>query len=528
MTDETRDERQSAEVIDLDRARKEAARRRRRSQDEVYELVARMNKTFAVVPEAGEVFVYRELPDPLRKGRWRLDKFTVPAFYKLLTHQKLIVEVADLNTPGKTRLKSQSHADIWFNHPDRRQCWGGTIFDPSGASNPKYYWQLWKGFAVTPVKNRQGWPKMQEHIYHVLAAGDRTVENYILNWAALMLQQPARQAEVALIFKGEDEGEGKYIFVKSLLKILGQHGLHLHHQDHLGGRFNAHLHQLVLLFIDEAFYAGDKKVEGFLKGIVSDDEIGVEPKNRDLFQAPNYLHIIMASNRDRIVHASKTSRRWAPFKVSDHRRGQRDYFAALAYEIDHGGAEAMLWDLLHRNISRFEVRDIPRTAELDEQRLLGFEILERWWMTVLERGFVYKSRFGAPSLDQWHDFHNNLLLAASHHQFCREIGWQHPATAIQVGRFMKSSGYRDTDRRSEQPIGERDFAPPGPAHHSAISDRDQPDLGLDKPPPTPDWRESLVIRRPRTHGYETLSLEEARATFKASQHDLPMPWDAVD
>jgi len=533
MTDETGDttrgERQSATIIDLDKARKEAERRRRRSQDQLDQLVEKLNQRFCVVPEGNEVFVFREQRDPLRKGHWQLNKFTFKAFRELLMNRRVVVDVSDPRHPGFTKQIVKTHAEIWLEHRDRRECPGGPIFDPTGnASN--YYWNLWRGFAVKPVKNRQGWLLMQDHIYHVLAAGDRKVNDYILNWSAHMLQHPERHGEVALIFRDDAEGLGKGLFVKALLAILGTHGFHLHHADQLRGQFNAYMHRLVLLYLDEAGWAGDRQLEGYLKGLVSDEEIGVQYKNKDTFQALNYLHIIISSNRDWAINASRTSRRWAPFRVSDHRRGDRAYFTALSHEIEHGGAEAMLYDLLRRDLSCFDVRDYPRTAELDNQRLLSLDIQPRWWMAVLLRGFVYKPKWGAPSLLDWHEFHTTQLLVESHRQFCKAIPHYYPATEVEIGKFMKETiGYRWTSRRAAEPIAELDTID---RFEASRRDERQPEFPIgttddERPASSPtDWREAAIIRKRRMNGYDCGSLEEARATFKAALGDLPMEWDA--
>jgi hypothetical protein len=555
MTDNTgRTQGPSAEIIDLAKAREEAERKRRRSLENVDKRVEAMNKRFCVVPEGHDTYVYREERDPLRKGRYRLNKFTFEGFRRLLSNEFITTEEPDLKKPGEMKKITRNVADVWLKHKNRRQCIRGPIFDPTGNA-PKDFWNLWKGFGVKEVKNHQGWRLMREHIYHVLAAGDSKVYDYILDWAALLLQHPEHQGDVALVFRGEDEGVGKGLFVKALIMMLGDHGFHLHHHDQLRNKFNGFMHQLVLLYIDEAFWAGDKQFEGYLKGIISDEELGIEYKNRDAFQARNYLHIMMSSNRPWVVQASFTSRRFAPFRVSAHRRGDHGYFKALAYELEHGGAEAMLYDLRRRDLSCFEVRDYPHTAELDDQRLQSLDLLPSWWMSVLDRGFVYQSKWGAPSLEGWPEFHSNPLLLASLHQWCDVRRRNQRASDVDIGRFMSGDeglGYgRAGEQRALSPIGERDWAERPSFSSGGRPDDRQPDLPIDPAgetasPPShedwrdlnegsepqavaslDDWRERAVIRKPRQHGYRMGTLEEARARFKAYTGDLPMPWDPI-
>src|SRR5262249_40791236 len=143
--------------------------------------------------------------------------------------------------PGLTKTVYKSEAEIWLQHKDRRECPGGPIFDPTGKIS-SYYWNLWKSFAVRPVKNRQGWSLLRDHLYRVIAAGNDRSADYIFKLAADMMQRPDKQGEVSAIFQGEEEGVGKGLFMKALLMMLGVHGLHLHHQDQIRSRFNDHLH----------------------------------------------------------------------------------------------------------------------------------------------------------------------------------------------------------------------------------------------------------------------------------------------
>ena len=60
---------------------------------------------------------------------------------------------------------------------------------------------------------------------------------------------------------------------------------------------------------------------------------------------------MIASNADSIVAADKGDRRWQVFQVADAKRGDRAYFAQIVGQLEQGGYEAMLHDLLHRDIS---------------------------------------------------------------------------------------------------------------------------------------------------------------------------------
>jgi hypothetical protein len=51
--------------------------------------------------------------------------------------------------------------------------------------------------------------------------------------------------------------------------LFGRHALTISNQKHLVGNFNAHLMDKAVLFVDEAYWAGDKSGEGVLKNTIT-------------------------------------------------------------------------------------------------------------------------------------------------------------------------------------------------------------------------------------------------------------------
>jgi hypothetical protein len=383
-TEAVRNDRAGADVLDFAEAKATAEKKRQKSQDDLDRLIERFNRKYAVVNDGGEMRVFWERSDPLRPGRYTLDRFAFADFHKMHQNRRLTKEVPDPKCPGKTKEVTLSIATWWLNDPRRREHLGGVVFDPT-AQVSRDHWNLWRGFGVAP--RRGSWRLLHQHLFEVLCSRERRDFEYLLNTTARLFQCPQLPAEVAVVLKG-DEGCGKGIVGRALYKIMGQHGLHISHPEHLRGKHNAHLRDCVYLFADEAFYAGDKQHESILKALISEDTLAIEPKNKNLVDVPNYLHMWMASNLDWVVPASLRARRWFIPKISDHRIGDREYFKALYREIDAGGLEAMLFELLHRDIGNFDPRTVPLTEPLAIQKLHSLDTLHRWWMTCLERGFI--------------------------------------------------------------------------------------------------------------------------------------------
>jgi len=271
----------------------------------------------------------------------------------------------------------------WLKWPHRRSFEGIDLIPDQPPSLPGGILNLWTGLAVQPMAGE--WNLMREHICKVLGAGERSYAEYILRWAAWAVQNPGKRAEVALVFRG-GKGSGKGTFANALRRIFGTHGLQLYSPKHLIGSFNGHLRSCLLLFADEAFWAGDKQGESVLKGMLTEPTIVIEQKGIDAIPWINRLHVIMAANSEWVVPASADERRFAVFDVSGDKIGCRDYFEAINAEMENGGLAAMLYDLLRCDLRGWHPRMVPQTAGLQAQKARSLPPIAEWWEHVLQQG----------------------------------------------------------------------------------------------------------------------------------------------
>jgi hypothetical protein len=361
------------------------------------------------------------------------------------------------------------------------------VFDPSGRAGADH-WNLWSGFSVDPKPG--DWSLMRAHIEDVICSGDQGHSEYLLNWLARLYQRPWEAGEVAVVLKGK-KGTGKGIFCNFIVRSWGQHGLRIGHAVHLTGKHNGHLRDCVLLFADEAFFAGNPEHERVLKGLVTDPFIAIEPKFRDVITAPNMLHIVMATNDDWAVPTSHDERRYFVLDVSDCRIRDMAYFDALARQMEAGGLAAMIHDLCARDISNFEVREVPQTEALAEQKALSLDSLDAWWRDVLNRGFVLQSRHGLEEFSVWYEFASTQLLMASYLQWCNKRHVNRPKDVTLLGKRMTEMYGLPNRPGKEEIIGEAE----------TIADREAP------------WR--AVMKKDRPRGYPVGCLSEARGRFTA-------------
>jgi Family of unknown function (DUF5906)/Primase C terminal 2 (PriCT-2) len=256
---------------------------------------------------------------------------------------------------------------------------GGPALLPGNALN------LWTGFGVEPKAGH--WDLMQEHIYHILASGDAELARYIFRFSAWAVQHPGERAEVALVFRG-GKGSGKGTFANALRTIFGAHGLHIYNSKHLVGAFNGHLRNCLLLFADEAFWAGDKQGESVLKGMLTERELFIEGKGLEAVAWKNRLHVIMAANAEWAVPASHDERRYVVCNVSGDRIGDEKYFKALHGQMMNGGLAAMLKALQRVELGDWHPRKVVLTQALQEQKERSLTPIATWWEEFLQRGIL--------------------------------------------------------------------------------------------------------------------------------------------
>jgi hypothetical protein len=147
-------------------------------------------------------------------------------------------------------------------------------------------------------------------------------------------------------------------------------------------------------FADEAVRPDDRSARSILKALLTERNLPMEGKGRDIVQMINYAKVIMASNDDWVVPAELDDRRFAVFRVSERRKQDASYFEALNEELKAGGLQAMLHDLLERPLGEWHPRmNIPQTAEKYFQKTASLTNLEKLFLDLLHQGVVPVKRW---------------------------------------------------------------------------------------------------------------------------------------
>jgi hypothetical protein len=411
------------------------------------EVVEKFNERHAVVLLETKTMVMTTTKN--KEGRDEFKYITTENFIKLHMNQFIKVGVTD---KGKDIVKN--HPTAWLEHWNRREFKDGVVFEPShyanGIETPATIYgnklNLWRGYSVEP---KQGdWQRIDTHIKDVICNCDVECVEYLYNWIARCLQYPEKTGQVAVALKGE-KGSGKGTVCNFINSIFGQHGLQITNAKHLVGHFNAHLADCCFLFADEAFFAGDRQHENILKTLITEPTVMIERKGIDATSQPNRLKIMMASNNDWIAPASKDERRYFVLDVLSEKIGNTDYFNALHRDINNPDIQAaFLFDMLRRDISKFNVSKVPDTTALKHQREQSLDSFGKYWIDVLQRGYIYQSQHGLDALHEWIDEPSVELIKRGYVQWCNtnKIDQHRIVSSKKYGSYL-TAWYGDKKRK---------------------------------------------------------------------------------
>lgn len=354
-----------------------ALRQIERAQEEAIDPWLRaLNEKHAVIDDiGGKCRIISTFFDPERQ-RGTISKQSFEDFRNRYRNKRVVV---GQDKEGNTIEKPVG--TWWVDHPQRRE-YERIVFVPGKEVENCY--NLWQGFSCDSLPGNRH-ERFLEHVKSNICSGNLDHYNYIVGWMARAVQEPNSPGEVAIVMRGK-RGTGKSKFAKVFGHLFGAHFLQVSNSKHLVGSFNAHLRDTVVLFGDEAFFAGDRQHEGVLKTLITEESVVIEAKGLDAETASNYVHLIVASNEDWIVPAGLDERRFMVIEVGEGQKQNHEYFAKMDEDMAAGGFENLLHFLLSYDLSNYQVRKVPQTRALQEQKLLSMSPDQQWFFDKLWDG----------------------------------------------------------------------------------------------------------------------------------------------
>jgi len=348
--------------------------------------VEEINRSYALVIFGGKAMVAKEQPYGPVNDRVQMMPFE--AMNSWFANRVTEIEGAD----GKVR--AVTWAKAWHQHRARRQYAGVEFFpNPDGVPNTPSYLNTWRGFSVTP--SREGsCARFKDHLRLNVCRENDEYYRYLFGWMAHLVQKPRERPGIALVMRGR-KGTGKTVVGEVLGSLFAPHYFPVDDARYLTGQFNMHMSSCLLLQADEAMWAGDKAAEGRLKGLLTSRIQMIEAKGVDPVRMENRVRVIMTSNEDWVVPATGDERRFFVLDVASYAEQNNEYFAEMFEELDNGGRERLLHELLSFDLAEFDIWRIPQTKALLDQKLRSLDPIDDFLFNRLWEGSLLHSH------DRW-------------------------------------------------------------------------------------------------------------------------------
>jgi Family of unknown function (DUF5906) len=331
-----------------------------------------LNSEFAVIIHGSKVFVMRHWMG--QDGQSKLIFLTARDFLFLQENNVVYLEDDD----GK--VKEVAVAKQWLKWKDRQE-YEEAYFEPCGPEYSKRY-NLWRGFSYTAKEGDCS--LFLAHIHDNICNGNKEYYEWVMAWLADLFQKPARKLGTSLVLRGP-MGIGKGVFASHIGKLLGKHYMPISQRSQLIGKFNSHMADKLLMFVDEGWWSDDSNYGvGVLRNLITEPEVTIEMKGKDAITLANFTRFIVAANEDWVVPVSgKDERRFSVLDVSADRQGDKAYFSAIRTQMHAGGYDALLHLLLNHKYAESLPGKILNTPALADNKMYSMPPELQWWHECL-------------------------------------------------------------------------------------------------------------------------------------------------
>jgi hypothetical protein len=391
------------------------------------QVVVELNKKHAAIC-LDQFYILTEKENPIFGGK----DFSLESKQSFINqYENKTVEMPN----GKAKTKS----DIWLKSPNRRE-YKGIVFDPTSQGNVNGYFNLWMGFNK---RSHSGDCSLYwKHIKENVCSNDPESYRFFRKWTSNVFQKPD-EVHTSIILCG-GQGVGKNSAVEPLGALLGSHYVLLSNISELVSNFNYHLKHAVLIHANEALWGGNRKEIGTLKAQITEKTCLIEGKGKDRIMVKNFKHVILSSNEDWPVHLDADDRRFFVLRVSEAHKDDHAYFAAIQDQLDNGGYEALLHDLLNEDLTNFNPRRFPNSNEAFWIKIRSADSTHKYIYQVLNEG-CFDVGNTSPSGD-WHTEISTETVFSDYCTWCTRNGEKHISKDL-FSRNLRKVMPSITDRR---------------------------------------------------------------------------------
>jgi len=326
--------------------------------------IQKMNEDFAYLnaPHTKNAFVLRREGTPVLKSEIQ-DRIANEVIEVHFSHTNENTGVEE------TKVVFFEAFPTWYTNADRFT-YTATAFT-SKETGP-YVYNVFKGLGVTPKEG--DCTLILQHAKEVICGGDEGVFNDWIRYEAWKIQNIGEPSRIVLIIRSIAQQVGKGIIYADnglFQKIYGPSHFTVLSADQVLGRFNDSLLGRTSICFDEALFAGDRKAWNTIKGMSTARSLAIESKGIAVVTVPGAVNFVGITNAEIPTYIDQNDERVWLIDASACHKDDREYFARLMQQIEHGGAEAFAHYLLALDLGDFRpCNDIDRHNKAKERLIV--------------------------------------------------------------------------------------------------------------------------------------------------------------
>lgn len=247
---------------------------------------------------------------------------------------------------------------------------------PDGEAGGRY--NIWRESGVQAVPGDVS--VFLDHMEYLFP--DEVERRHVIDYLALLVQNPARKIDFALLVRG-DQGTGKSWIGRLMAKIIGSENVVTPSNDEVMSRWTAWTEGSCLAIIEEMMARGRVDMANRLKPIVTDPFLRIEDKNSRIYSIPNHLNLLAFTNHEDALPLEASERRWLVVFSEAHRQDD-EYYAKLFAFLEGAGPSAVKHYLLERDVQLNPKSVAPSTIGKRVMRKRSLSDAEQYLDEMLE------------------------------------------------------------------------------------------------------------------------------------------------
>ena len=283
--------------------------------------------------------------------------------------------------------KPVNPVQIWLKNIKRKNI-NKIVFDPK-TTNDTSVFNLWKGYHIKledcKNENINDCKPILDHIFNIWCDGNQKYFDYTMNWISHIMQKPYKKMGVVVCLKSK-EGAGKNIIINKITEIIGRkHSFVANNIKKLTGDFNGLCEEKTFCNLDEAFWGKDKKLEGEIKNIITEETKYINKKNKEAYIIDDFCNFLITTNNICFIPATEGGRRFFCLDLNNKFSGIQDDIKKKYFDkISDASTLSFAKYLYTRDISEFNPRDFVKTELLQKQVEQNWDSVRNWWFDIIK------------------------------------------------------------------------------------------------------------------------------------------------